>query len=402
MIAPSLCPGRAGAVTFPMTIDVTGMSDWAIIVQPDIHQPLMITHPAAIGPSSDSISGSADRFPGEAVAVINADRGCAIEPIEYETYHCIPLTTSGGTLQAVFAYNEGDAPMIVATLMFYNTAAGGWVLSGASANVLKGTSATMAGVAIPATVTHVAWLMTNSSGNQTSGSAHGTYTLNPLAGTTFTCAQVVTQSVMDVFYPEWEKVLEVADRVSIPFMDCLVTYQGSSLNNQGSIAVCGCSEELIPDDGDYYPMIAARPFDSYDGRLASQGETDGGGHWHLLHDDLHAYSLREPQNQITGPRGYFGIKGMDSSQTVRVKVKLVLNYYTVDPAFSMSFQQPWGETDILLYTLRTMVPLVSSNDSHLEKLYRLAKRKALEAGRWALKNPEEAAAMAVTAGQVFI
>jgi len=398
LLAPSLCPSRAGAVTFPIVVDVTGMSEFAVIAQPDIEHPLLITHNRAIAESNDDIYGSAIKSLYGSGASIDAQRGCHSEPEAIAGRAGIALTSAAGcTVNVKFAIGDADAPAY--DVHFYTFNGATWVDQG-SGHVTRdfGETVVLSAVNYSSSMTHYAFAMYPAGAgiaNNVAGTALGTYHLNLTSGTA-TCSDGTRESVFDSFAPEWEKVLEVADKISIPFMDCLLTYQGSTLDNQGAIAVCGCSEELTPIDGGYYQSIAQRPFDSYEGRLASQGETDGGAHWHLLHDDIRAYSLSKTEDLVTGPRGYFGIKGMDPDQITRVMVKITLNYYTIDPSFSMSFQPPWGSTDLLLHTLRVSVPLVSSNDSHLEKLYRLARRKASEAAKWALNNPEEAAAMAAT------
>jgi len=260
--------------------------------------------------------------------------------------------------------------------------------------------------AYPVGATHFSFTMTPNGGFSSAvpSTAHGTFNISIVSPGVATCSDISpgasNENVFDVFFPEWDKILEVADKISIPFMDALVTFQGSTLNNEGAVAACACSEELDPLAGSYYSRVASRPFDSYEGRLASQGDTEGGAHWHLLHDDIRAYSLSRSEELITGPRGYIAVKGMDATQTVRVMVHLTLNYYTIDPAFNMVFQPPWGEADLLLYTLRSQVPLVSSNDSHLQKLVKLARKKAIQASRWAIENPEKAVAMAVAAGEM--
>lgn len=404
-IAPSLCPSRAGSVNFPLVVEISGLTDFAIIAQPDINNPLMITHVAAIPESNEPIGGSLDKDLIDDRCLINVQRGCAVESILLDGYPAIPLTSAAGaTLTARVAISDGDDAAYDCEFWIYD---GGWNLAAAavSIGVAFGQGAVASSVAFSATATAFGFRMrpTNSlsiGGGTSPGTAHGTFSVVFEGVTTGTCSTGGLQNVFDVHLPEWDKVLSVADKVSIPYMDCLVTYQGSTLNNQGAIAAAATSEEIVPKDGEYYSAIASRPFDMYEGRLASQGETEGGAHWHLLHDDVRAYSLTASENLITGPRGYIAIKGMDSAQPVRVVVHITLNYYTLDPSFSMQFQPPWGELDLLLYTLRTQVPLVSSNDKHLDKIKRLATRKAKEAAKWALNNPEEAIAMALSAAQV--
>jgi len=404
-LAPSLCPSRGGAVTFPIVVEVTGLAAFCVIVQPDVSRPLMITHSSPIPESNVSISGTLDKDYGSSQCVATAERDCIIESELLGGMHAMPLTSAAGcTLNITASILSGDFATYALNLWIYSNP-GGWVDTATGGSMVGGGEFSV-GVAIPygSTATHYAFTLTPVGVTipgfalAPAGVAHATYTIAIGSGTA-TCSGAVSENVFDIYAPEWGKILEVADKISIPYMDALVTYQGSTLDNQGAIAVCATSEEVSMTAGSYYTSVASRPFDMYEGRLASAGDSEGGGHWHLLHDNIAAYSLSVSENLITGPRGYFAVKGMDPTQTVRVMVHITLNYYTIDPAFSMKFQPPWGETDLLLYTMRTQVPLVSSNDSHLGKLVRLAKRKALEAGKWAVDNPEKAAAMAMVAAE---
>jgi len=403
-LAPSLCPSRAGSVTFPIVVEVTGLSSFCVIAQPDITKPLMITHPGSIPETNTSISGTLDKDFGSFQAVPTAERVCVIESERIGEMHAMPLTSAlACTLNINCAMLEGSGPAFEVGFWIYDVGAWNNVSTGAG---LIGGGSFNCGTAIPFsnTATHYAFTIepvgvTTITGGAVAGSAHASFTVAIAAGTA-SCAVAPAENVFDIYTPEWDKILDVADKISIPYMDTLVTYQGSTLDNQGAIAVCATSEEISMANNTYYSSVAARPFDMYEGRLASAGESQGGGHWHLLHDNIAAYSLSRSEDLITGPRGYFAIKGMDPTQTVRVMAHITLNYYTIDPAFSMKFQPPWGETDLLLYTMRTQVPLVSSNDSHLSKLVQLAKRKAAQAGKWALENPEKAAGMAMLASQV--
>jgi len=397
ILAPSLCPSRAGAVTFPLVVDVVGMSDFCVLVQPDIHAPLMISHPSAITETNEAYHGSLTKELGGPEALLTMEGGCDIESIKFKSKNAMPLFSTAGCLLTVgVALTDGDAASYTASVDTWNELTQTWTFRG-SAQVQVGFGSVVIASLFSYTSSDTAFgisVVPNTGTLQ--GAAHGNFdVLIGGGGGIATCSNGTQQNVFDIYEPEWSKILEVADKVSIPFMDCLVTYQGSTLNNQGAIAVAGTSEEILPPGGDYYAAVASRPFDSYEGRLSSQGETEGGGHWHLMHDDIKAYSLAGSEELITGPRGYFAIKGMDPTQPVRVMVHITLNYYTIDPAFTMGFQPPWGELDLLLYILRTQVPLCSSNDGHFDKMIRLAKRKASEAGRWALQNPEEAVALAM-------
>jgi len=390
-------------VTFPIVVEVSGLSSFCVVAQPEISQPLLITHTTGIPETAEDFGGALNKDLASSEAEATAERGCIIESEWLGGHHAQPFTSAAGCTIAVgVALLTGDVNQYY--VEFLVRTAGVWSVAAFSNSYVGGGSFNLtAGYVYGPTSTHYAFRMTpmnvtDNFGLVLPGQATANYSVAVNAGTG-TCAATPLENVFDVYMPEWTKILEVADKISIPYMDCLVTYQGSTLDNQGAIAVCGASEPVPMVNGNYYSAVASRPFDCYEGRLASAGESEGGGHWHLLHDNIAAYSMAASEDLITGPRGYFAVKGMDPNQTVRVMCHITLNYYTIDPAFQMRFQPPWGDTDLLLYTLRTQVPLVSSNDSHLNKLLNLAKRKAKQAGSWALQNPEQAALMAMAAAE---
>lgn len=399
-LAPSLCPSRAGAVTYPVVLDITGMDSFAIVVQPDLTTPIAITHGAAIVESNNTISGSYQKPFTSDQCGLNAEQGCHVASAVREGLPSIPFSSTAGCTVTVNT-NIQDGTFDLYNVQWRYLLGVNWTSLGTAVSLRPGAGDTTVHSAsvLPAGVTALA-VGVSPVGKPVDFAcdAQGTYSIVFNAGTA-TCADVVRQGVFDVFQPQWSKVLDVSDKISIPYMDALVTFQGSALNNQGAIAVCSASEELEPLDDDYYAAIASRPFDKYEGRLASMGETEGGAHWHLLHDDIRAYSLTYAGQLVTGPRGYFGIKGMDPTMTCRLIVNVVLNYYTLDPSFAMSFQPPWGETDLLLHALRTEVPICSSNDSHAKKVLKLVRRSATRAARWATENPEKAVSLALMAGE---
>lgn len=402
--APSLCPSRAGTVNFPLVIDVgssSSVSDFAIIVEPSISRPVRVSHLTDIVESNDGVNGFADKVMGSYLCDMNATRGCSVESVMVGGRPAMPFSSAAGCTMNVYS-SFLDCDFAAAGVEFYTYDGSSWTGHGSTTQVVGGGQNINTGFAYTAAMTHYAFEVIpygDTASGSLSAHARMAYSLNITAGTATCQAGVYDESVFDIFYPEWSKILDVADKVSIPFMDCLVTYQGSTLNNQGSIAVCSASEELIPTTN-YYSAIASRPFDRYEGRLASEGETPGGAHWHLLHDDIRAYSLTNSENIVTGPRGYFGIQGRAANQPVRVHVNITLNYYTLDPAFNMTFQPPWDNTSDLLWLLRTEVPLVSSNDDHMGKLLKLARKKVDQALKWVINNPQKAAALAATGAQV--
>lgn len=392
VLFPSPVPGRAGVARFPLVVEVSDMSDFAIRVSPELHNPLMISHSTGIPETTSPVGGDFSCSKSRVVSLadeMEAIRGCVISMESVAGRRCLPLSSVAGTTFTV-ELTLGELTQASRTeFLVYNGFT--WVPLWTSMSWDTGKTTNSVPLTYLTTYTHFTFSMiAPSQGGVDSlgyGSLDNTFTLRPTVGT-WTCAAAPAENIFDTFKPEWDALQSASEWMRIVAMDCLVTYQGSTLNNQGGIAVCNASENL-PMANNYYDTIARRPFDMYEGRLASEGSTEGGAHWHYVPSSLDYLSpTPDTADTPTDMCGWVAIKGMDSSQPVRIIVHIVVNYFSLDPSYQMSYQPSYAGFSDLIHILRHQVPLVSSNDSHLKKLLKLAKSGAGKATKLAIDNPE--------------
>jgi hypothetical protein len=217
------------------------------------------------------------------------------------------------------------------------------------------------------------------------------WTLVPTSPTTVTFNPNVDVFSLIEHHPDWDGLKNAARSMRVVAQDCLVTFEGSTLADNGSIAVCNSDEPLIFNSSPYN-SIASFPFDRYRGRLASKGETEGGGHWHYVPSDARQLLLQDIDESPTNlPTGYFGIAGCDPLQPIKVEMNIVVNFYTLDPSYPMKIRPALDDFIELLYMLRKEVPLCSSNDGHLKKVVNFARKKVSELLQGGLDNPQHVA-----------
>jgi hypothetical protein len=373
VIFPSVTPSRCGAAMFPLVVEVSIPSDFGIIVQPSLTEPLLITSSTALAESNDVIYGSVQLVAG-VTQNLDVDQPCTVQMQQVDGKRCLPLSSAAGCtvkFDMKFLSSIASGTWSV-TVWNHNSVTGLW----AERQTVHTSSKELNGISFPpwaslSTDDYYTFEYKNFSGVNV---MNYEYTLVPSAGT-LTCAPAGLG--MMSYTPEWNTVLSASQRARVVAMDCLVTYEGSSLNNGGSIAVCNTDDDLAIGSN-FYNTIASRPHDMYRGRLASEGETEGGAHWHYVPDSVEQLVMQDASSELTNPRqnpyGYFGIQGKTPNEVVRVEIHIMINFYSFDPSFVMSIQPPMTEFPALLYALRKEVSLVSSNDSHMQKLSKFLRK----------------------------
>lgn len=370
LVFPSPCPSRAGAAMFPLVVEITTPESFGVIVSPDIDHPLRIAEGLAAAATSTPITGTfyntqgivSDLSIGGPQSVLGELVGGRLG---------FPFQTAVAQIQFNFVV-EGTATSSFYGVDYYDGAV--WTALG---DTLAATSPGKPGVTalltVPATTTHLAYHANTPSGLVVHGVSFtmvystGTGTVSPLGAI----------STMVTYQPDWSTVIDAAQRASVVACDCLVTFEGSTLNNGGSIAVCN-TDNSLPIKESFYATIASRPHDMYRGRLASEGQTEGGAHWHYVPDDPMQLLLQDRASFTSDsrqePHGYFGCVGKTAGEVVRIECHFLVNFYSLDPSFQMSIQPAFRDFSSLLYALRIRVPLVSSNDSHLTKLSKILRK----------------------------
>lgn len=367
VIFPSVTPSRCGAAMFPLVVEVTVPTDFGIIVQPSLSEPLQITSPTALAETNDSIYGRVQLSGGD-VSVLDTDQPCTVQKQSVDGKECLPISASASAsisfnIKLLKALKSGSWTFDVYT---HDSATGLWM---SRASVATGSNdAVPAGPLGPFTITSTVDYYSFGYSNFNGANLMDYEYVITVVGNA-TCAPAGLGLL--TYLPEWSTVLEASQRARVVAMDCLVTYEGSTLNNGGSIAVCNTDDDLAIRSS-FYNTIASRPHDMYRGRLASEGETEGGAHWHYVPDSVDQLILQDRTSELSEvrqhPYGYFGIQGKTAAEVVRIEIHVMINFYSFDPSFVMSVQPPFTDFTALLYALRKEVSLVSSNDSHMQKL----------------------------------
>jgi len=400
IVHPSPVPARAACAKYKYVTSVSGVGteSFGIVVKPDVDEPIQISSTGTRLESALPIVGRADGNSGGNGLYIPLDLDTNTPTVMHSTEiggrPSIPLTSASGAILQLNINLLGGAAVEAQNSVHFDAWDGSsWttlqtVLVGGN----KGISVSSANFNYGST--YMRYSLTSLRGNSPSGGPmtvkYG-YGLAFQSGTTGTGNATADQFTMDVFAPDWDHLSNISDKFQIVAMDCLVTYEGSSLDNAGSIAVCN-SEQLLEPTTTWYDVVSSQPYDVYRGRLSSQGQAEGGGHWHYIPDDLEALSLDRRDNSRV-PTGYFGITGKEADQPVRIQVYFVVNFFTTDQSYALEIQKPITDVSPLLYYLRMQIPLVSSNDKHiLKRIKSAALGGAKSIAKFAKDNPELVAA----------
>ena len=184
--------------------------------------------------------------------------------------------------------------------------------------------------------------------------------------------------------------------------DVLVTFEGDTLNDGGSIASARVPSRWssINADGNPYSDIIALPYDRYDGPLKK------GTHVHWLPgaiDDL------QPVNSVLEDTqfGYFKMVVAGTithpGASVRVRVCTTIAYFSTNPSYgSMQWAPPPTDLGLLLQYVARVVPAATENDTHTIKKLAAFAGKHLKSGfQYLLENPEQIAKLASLAAALL-
>mgnify|MGYP003571891294 CR=1 FL=1 len=389
IVFPGVTPSRASAALFPLVVEVSGPEEFGVIVTPDISQPLRIATGALLPESTSAITGAFMATGGVLTTNIShlKNEGPALAHSETVAGRPgIPMTSAAASTWALqLAVVEGTAKEMIYTWDAYDGVLGTWVTLDTSQALSLGGFYSGSAKAWSTDYTHFGFTITGGLGVQ-----HVSYVLKRTTGSA-TVGPAGAKTSLTTHVPDWSTIINASERASIVAADCLVTFEGSTLNNGGSIAACNADDEL-EIKGSFYETVAARPHDMYRGRLSSEGETEGGAHWHYVPDDPIQLILQDRRSFAAEmrqqPFGYIGVIGKHAGEVVRVECHFLVNFYSTDPSFAMTIQPAFRDFSSLLFALRTEVPLVSSNDAHLKKLAKLfhnGARKVADFGNSSLR-----------------
>lgn len=386
VVMPQRAPNRLGSATFPLVREFSfpssSNSNFTVIAQPSLETPLRISRLASVPLSPADIRGTASFAVTD--TFMEGTAPCAVLGRPTSDMSALSLVacplSSNGVGTANFRVNS-VGPKIRAQLWWLgDPASTTWTLLD---DLPCGGShgANSATVTIPVTVTAYAVVAIPQS--QIAGTLQ--YSLTPGGGGgQLSCGLSYDERVMDTYFPNWDVLMGASKFAKVVCADMLITYEGSTLDNAGSIAIANVDDDLgVATGGTMYDTVASLPFDKYRGRLASEGQTEGGAHWHFIpnHEEQLEASAPPLDDQ---PMGIAGINGLLPDQVVRIECHFTVNFYSQDPSYKMVIPPPSAGLSVLLWQLRHDVPLVSSNDSHiLKKLGMLGRKGARTASKLA-------------------
>ncbi len=406
VVFPSPVPGRAGCAHFPYEFEISGAKtalpsdSFGMIVKPDISEPLRVTYlGSGLAYHTGNLSGEVwhaggSKSQGYMDDGSYDDRACDIvaERIgDHAAFRLLCNADIGYKFSISNFVNYTNNRTVTLTLDTYN---GSWSTP-AGSTVALDTGVPDATVAAVPTMVAATTAFTFNAKDDTGYPVTCSFgfTLIRQSGGSWSCAPSgnFSESVMELKRPaNWDGLLNASRHAKIVAQSLLVTYVGATLENAGGIAVCNSSQPLtIDSDGTWYSTVASQPFDVHTGRLASSGEQEGGAHWHYVPDDPRALILGSVDQDADRDlmTGYVGIRGMDVAQTIRVRMDIVVNFFSVDPSYDMRYQPAYAGYSDLIHMLRTEVALVSSNDSHLSKVAKAARAVAHRAFEFGRENP---------------
>ena len=386
MVFPSRAPGRTGCATFPLVKRIQSSSlaptpDMAVICRPSFEKPLMISRPNAVPFSTETITGKYTEIGG--TATLEGLLPCAVIGENLAGIAANPLKAQAGSASIQWDYSCTLYGPTIWNLEFRAYDGSSWAAL-ETVTVYPGHTSGGANKAWTLAYTHYAFLAYRVSGPDSSFVCD--FSLTPSAGN-FSCSPEYDERVFDTFYPDWAGLLGDSNRGKIVACDMLITYEGSTFKNSGSIAVANVDTDFVLAPGQsIYESVASRPFDKYRGRLASEGNSEGGAHWHFVPETDEEFLLSSIGTP--SPQGVCGMSGVDEDQVIRIECHYCVNFYSELPQYKMVIPPPITGYSPLLWLLRSEVPLVSSNDTHhIVKSLRKGLKKGGKMGLNAATDP---------------
>jgi hypothetical protein len=393
--APSLYPMRSALSRYTLNTTITGISDYGIIVRPTVSDPILISDALTIAPESDFEVDSRWTYVGvpdpngpmEMVFKSAVDDKQNLSRI-IDGKQALPLKAdaSGSNLDFIVTAGNGSGDWHYYLYAYDGTA---WNLVEDSDKHAEDYSSSHSGKQWNSNYTHYSL--------EVVCQLSDLYTFQlemKISSAKATSKENYNETNMKALTFPWKSALKAADAVKVTAMSCLVSYHGADLENSGDIAVCSAPPNL-PITGGFYTTITERSYDMYDGRLASSGGQVGGAHWHMLPTSLDQLDFKDAglagiddSTQVA----YFGIRGMQPDQSVRLKFTAVLEFRTMDPTFHTSPAPPLQNFSALLYALHENVSTVSCNDKHGNKITKASKaalKTAMKAAHNVYDNKDE-------------
>jgi hypothetical protein len=414
MIFPAAAPGRAGSARFPLVLEFNAsaiQNSFGIIVRPSFETPVQVSSSTVSAPTADPIVLTSvieqnvnKELTGECLGrrLIGEKLSEPLILVEEPTDLFIPLRAGGNSASTfewvVYVNGASSSTGIGGTIQLYAITDTGFaqaVSVAQSVNTFSGVKT----VSSLSWATNYRYLCFRYAGYR--GEFVFNHCISPTGNSdTFDCGPIA-QNLMDVYTPEWGTLLSQSERYRITAMDCLLTYTGPVLLNEGVVAVANTDSAIAPKTAQgqcsFYRAINELAFDRYNGRLASSGETEGGAHWYYAPDDINHLTMDSTNilDNVDLPAGIFGVEGMNEGGQFTLTINICVNFFSTKPEYKMEIQPSIALYNTGLSILRTHVPVVSSNDSHMKKFKKAAKgagsmlgKAGSEAFRFVRDNPD--------------
>lgn len=420
MVFPAPAPSRAGSARFPKVIDIKATAtqkDFGVMIRPTLEDPILVTSTTAPVASAlpkrglftieaMKVASHEVDFDGSIVLGEDLDGILSGFSASNNKYWIPILNVSGApTLDFQIRMDRGGNWVDSTVIQVYTVndvgtkAAFGAPLTFTGFNITGSTGA----IGLGATIRYYGFEILSST-----SPASFEYDL-VVAGGDISCGSTVAQNIMAPHSFDWDNLLGNSKRWRIAALDCTLTYTGQSLLNSGVVAVANVDSSISPIVGDagcsYYRALVERPYDEYHGRLAPEGEADGGAHWYYLPDDVDHLTMDSlsSNSSLDIPAGVFGVEGMADGASFILSINVIVNYYSEKPEYRMEIQPPMTLYNIGLSLVRRHVGIVSSNDSHTNKLKKVLSKGGSLLGSTVEKafkevrdNPERYAALALS------
>jgi len=370
ILAPSMVPARAQAVHKRLEHVFTNVPDnFTFCVKPTRY-PVSATLEVDIvisGLNFEGEIGAEGSFIGEAYF---GDLNDGVYELSYLTH-----TSDYEGFPAIVQHLQGTTVVSISTLgwppgtynfLAFDSVALVWVDYG---TFVAGSAGTANNI-VPFTIN-----ANDASAFRIDGQGAGTFVPGPVqSSSTFGPPQLVGTETMN-HEPIHLDLPSLAERWRITGMAVKATFFGSTLNNEGEIAIARTYPGWTPfsEGASPWDNIAQLPFQSYDGRL------EFGAHAFWLPTDVAELNFRNVNEEFTSldlTRIWGCIKGADPTASMRLELDLVYEFYSPLPEFSKNPVPYYDDKVGRLYFNLGMVTCVGDNPGHLARLASVGKKVA--------------------------
>lgn len=191
----------------------------------------------------------------------------------------------------------------------------------------------------------------------------------------------------DVFGLPLQNAIQDLQHWRVTAQDCLVTFEGDTLQDGGAIAAARVPRSWTPMTDDPYSELLLLPYDRYDGPLKF------GAHIFWLPGTLDDITpIDDPTDDANFGAYKIVVAGTIThpGASVRVRVCTAVAYFSTNPSYgNMDWAPPAVDFSLLMQYLARVVPVATSNDDHIIKKLALTAAKHARTGmKYLVDHPE--------------